>query len=176
MPVQTRSQVKAAKKLAAEKLAAKKLAAEKLADEKLLAEKLLAEKLATEKLSKQKVEMVTATLVTEKELEALGLNPHSKNPKGYRIVLAGPLVEFKYLRTKNERAFLYGKWAIAPEGYYWASSSDTAYYNFDEYYLSELPISREKFLELQRAKEERAKEERAKEERAKEEKEEKEEL
>jgi hypothetical protein len=145
MPVQTRSLVKAAMKFLAEKFLA----------EKPLAEKLAAEKLAAEK----KVERVTATLVTEKELEALGLNPHSQNSKGYRIVLAGPLVEFKYLRTKNVRAFLYGKWAIAPEGYYWASSSDTAYYNFDEYYLSELPISMETFLERQREKEERAKEE-----------------
>jgi len=104
MPVQTRSQIKAAEKLAS------------------------------------KVKRVTATLVTEKKLAALGLNPHSKDPKGYRIVLAGPLVEFKYLRTKNEHA-LYGKWAVAPEGYYWASSSDKAYYNFDWYYLSEIPIS-----------------------------------
>ena len=129
MPVQTRSQVKEAEKLA-----------------------------AAEKLAKQKVKRVTATLVTDKKLAALGLNPHSKDSKGYRIVLAGPLVEFKYLRTKNEHA-LYGKWAVAPEGYYWASSSDTAYYNFDAYYLSELPISMETFLERQREKEERAKEE-----------------
>ena len=129
MPVQTRSQVKEAEKLA-----------------------------AAEKLAKQKVKRVTATLVTDKKLAALGLNPHSKDSKGYRIVLAGPLVEFKYLRTKNEHA-LYGKWAVAPEGYYWASTSDTAYYNFDAYYLSELPISMETFLERQREKEERAKEE-----------------
>ena len=99
-----------------------------------------AEKIAAaEKLAKQKVERVTATLVTDKKLAALGLNPHSKDSKGYRIVLAGPLVEFKYLRTKNEHA-LYGKWAIAPEGYYWASTSDKAYYNFESYYLSEIPI------------------------------------
>jgi hypothetical protein len=112
MPVQTRSQVKAAEKLAAEKLS-----------------------------KKNKDKRITATLVTEKRLAALGLDSQSRDPSGYyRIVLPGPLVEFKYLRTKNEHA-LYGKWAIAPEGYYWASSSDKAYYNFDWYYLSEIPIS-----------------------------------
>ena len=116
MSVQTRSQVKEAEKLAAEKLAAEKLTA------------------------KNKIKRITATLVTEKALEALGLDSQSRDPSGrYRIVLAGPLVEFKYLRTKNEHA-LYGKWAIAPEGYYWASTSDKAYYNFESYYLSEIPI------------------------------------
>jgi hypothetical protein len=111
MPVQTRSQVKEAEKLAAEKLS-----------------------------KKNKDKRITATLVTEKGLAALGLDSQSTDPSGhYRIVLAGPLVEFKYLRTKNEHA-LYGKWAIAPEGYYWASSSDKAYYNFDSYCLTEIPI------------------------------------
>ncbi len=113
MPVQTRSQFKAAEKLAAEKLASKK----------------------------NKDKRITATLVTEKGLAALGLDTDSTDPSGYYdIVLAGPLVELKYLRTKNIHS-LYGKWAIAPEGYYWASSSDKAYYNFDWYYLSEIPIS-----------------------------------
>ena len=111
MPVQTRSQVKEAEKLAAEKLS-----------------------------KKNKDKRITATLVTEKALEALGLDSQSTDPSGhYRIVLPGPLVEFKYLRTKNEHV-LYGKWAIAPEGYYWASSSDKAYYNFDSYCLTEIPI------------------------------------
>jgi hypothetical protein len=100
-----------------------------------------AEKLAAEKFTKEnKNKRITATLVTEKGLAALGLDSQSRDPSGhYRIVLAGPLVEFKYLRTKNEHA-LYGKWAIAPEGYYWASSSDKAYYNFDSYCLTEIPI------------------------------------
>jgi hypothetical protein len=112
MPVQTRSQVKAAEKLAAEKLS-----------------------------KKNKDKRITATLVTEKGLAALGLDTDSTDPSGYYdIVLAGPLVELKYLRTKNIHS-LYGKWAIAPEGYYWASSSDKAYYNFDWYYLSEIPVS-----------------------------------
>jgi hypothetical protein len=107
MPVQTRSQVKEAEKLASKE---------------------------------NKVKKPTATLVTEKALEALGLDSQSTDPSGhYRIVLPGPLVEFKYLRTKNEHV-LYGKWAIAPEGYYWASSSDKAYYNFDSYCLTEIPI------------------------------------
>ena len=107
MPVQTRSQVKEAEKLASKE---------------------------------NKVKRITATLVTEKALAALGLDSQSRDPSGhYRIVLAGPLVEFKYLRTKNEHV-LYGKWAIAPEGYYWASSSDKAYYNFDSYCLTEIPI------------------------------------
>jgi hypothetical protein len=114
MSVQTRSQVKEAEKVAKENLSAK-----------------------------NKIKRITATLVTEKALEALGLDSQSKDPSGhYRIVLAGPLVEFKYLRTKNEHA-LYGKWAIAPEGYYWASSSDKAYYNFDSYCLTEIPIKKE---------------------------------
>ena len=109
MPVQTRSQVKEAEKLA-----------------------------AAEKLAKQKVKRVTATLVTDKKLAALGLNPHSKDSKGYRIVLAGPLVEFKYLRTKNEHA-LYGKWAVAPEGYYWKYYTERCYYRFEWYSLEPIP-------------------------------------
>ena len=74
-----------------------------------------------------------ATIVTLEELQALGLNPWSFVKQKYRIVIHAMHLN-NYFSDD-----LKGKYAIAPEGYYWNVFSEKNYYWFDWYKLSVIP-------------------------------------
>lgn len=87
---------------------------------------------ANAKVKKPKPE---ATIVTLEELQALGLNPWSFVKQKYRIVIHATHLD-SVITNRDE---LKGKYAIAPEGYYWKEFSEKNYYWFDWYELRVIP-------------------------------------
>jgi hypothetical protein len=82
--------------------------------------------------------LATATFVTEIELEHLGLTRYSRNPSGLRIVV--PVTELEYITVSRMGKELIGKFAVAPEGYYWKHFSEKCYYTFEWYELYPIPV------------------------------------
>jgi hypothetical protein len=81
---------------------------------------------------------MAATLVTEIELEHLGLTRYSRNPSGLRIVV--PATELEFITVSTMGRELSGKFAVAPEGYYWKYFSEKCYYTFEWYELYPIPV------------------------------------
>lgn len=80
----------------------------------------------------------TADVLTTEELTHRNLTPDSRDPSGkWRIVINATEVEF--LIAANNYNKLRGKWAVAPDGYYWQYFSEKCYFNFDWYELRPIP-------------------------------------
>ena len=77
-------------------------------------------------------------LLTEKELKKMGLHPFS-GYKGteYKIVVSARELDNVICLANSE--LLYGYYALAPDGYYWKEFSKKCYYWFDWYELARIP-------------------------------------
>jgi hypothetical protein len=74
-----------------------------------------------------------AEILTEAELKERGLNP-DENIRWRKVI---PASELDILVTAGND--VRGKWAVAPEGWYWKEFSKKCYYWFDWYELRKIP-------------------------------------
>ena len=72
-----------------------------------------------------------AEVLTEAELTKRGLSPDGE-VDGWRKVIPAPELD---LLCKDLR----GKWAVAPEGWYWKAFSEKSYFWFDWFELRKIP-------------------------------------
>ena len=95
---------------------------------------------ATPVVKKRKVKLVS--LVTEAEFIELGRNKYSKDPSGkFPIVIKASEMEYSIVCRMNmtKETAIYGKWAVAPDGYYWKYFTQKCYYSFEWYDLCPIP-------------------------------------
>jgi len=75
-----------------------------------------------------------AEIFTEAELKERGLSPNA-SVDGWRKVIPASELDILVTAGKDVR----GKWAVAPEGWYWKAFSEKAYFWFDWFELREIP-------------------------------------
>ena len=75
-----------------------------------------------------------ADILTEAELASRGLSPDGE-VDGWRKVIPASELDMLVIAGKDVR----GKWAVAPDGWYWKAFSEKAYFWFDWFELREIP-------------------------------------
>ena len=75
-----------------------------------------------------------AEIFTEAELKERGLSPDGE-VDGWRKVIPASELDMLVIAGKDVR----GKWAVAPDGWYWKEFSEKAYFWFDWFELREIP-------------------------------------
>jgi hypothetical protein len=79
-----------------------------------------------------------AEIFTEAELKERGLSPNA-SVDGWRKVIPASELDILVTAGKDVR----GKWALAPEGWYWKAFSEKSYFWFDWFELREIPENKD---------------------------------
>lgn len=143
MPVQTRSMTKAAMSLSVKKRNVKskpkapkapKVRIQKVVDQNFNNNKICTEVIFASSHGVTKPTKPLADILSESELNAVGLTTN-QSINGWRKVIPASELEFLIIANKDVR----GKWAVAPEGWYWKAYSEKCYFWFDWFELERIP-------------------------------------
>ena len=144
MPVQTRSMTKTAMSLSVKKernVKSKPKAPKtpkvrilKLVDQNINNNKICTEVIMASSSGVTKPTKPLADILSESELNAAGLTTN-QSINGWRKVIPAIELELLVIVDKDIR----GKWAVAPDGWYWKAYSEKCYYWFDWFELEPIP-------------------------------------
>lgn len=139
MPVQTRSMTKTASSLPVKENVksepkAPNVKIQKVVDQNINNKKICTEVIIASSRGLTKPTKHLADILTETQLNAVGLTTN-QSINGLRKVIPASELEFLIVANKDLR----GKWAVAPDGWYWKAYSEKCYFWFDWFELERIP-------------------------------------